>query len=186
MPGRKKTPVASLFKDATSGGKVSKVKCLFCAMVIAKNGTRMMNHIRHCKRCDDVVKVKYLKHDSHTQVQSTVTMGDESEVQIPRERQTMNGPSRSERDCETPTFLNSSMQPSVDSLFLTVTSAGKAAGGVGPSVASRATSTPSKPRTTRIHAMTSFSQQSSQSNKISMYSQTHKFDSIVGQLLGNV
>lgn len=168
MPGRKKTPVASLFKDATSAGKVAKVKCLFCAMVIVKNGTRMMNHIRDCKKCDEVVKVKYLKRDSRAQDQSTVAMGDESEVQRPRETQTKSGPSRSESDCETPTLLYSSMQTSVDSFFRSpsATSVGKAAGGVGPSVASRATSTPSKPRTTGTRATTSFSQQS---NKINTY-----------------
>lgn len=63
MPGRKKTPVAKLFKDVPSDGKVAKVKCLFCSTVVSKNGSRMVNHIEKCKKCDEKIKKKYLTHD---------------------------------------------------------------------------------------------------------------------------
>lgn len=60
MPGRKRSAVAHLFKDVESGGKVAKVKCNFCCVTVAKNGTRMTNHILCCKKCDDQIKRKYL------------------------------------------------------------------------------------------------------------------------------
>ena len=63
MPGRKKTPVAKLFKDVPSDGKVAKVKCLFCSTVLSKNGSRMVNHIEKCKKCGEKIKKKYLTHD---------------------------------------------------------------------------------------------------------------------------
>lgn len=60
--GRKKTPVASLFNDVEDKdvGKVAKVKCKYCSIVLSKNGTRMAQHIASCKKCDEVIKKKYL------------------------------------------------------------------------------------------------------------------------------
>ena len=60
MSGRKKTPVAKLFKDVPSDGKVARVKCLFCSTVLSKNGSRMVKHIEKCKKCDEKIKEKYL------------------------------------------------------------------------------------------------------------------------------
>ena len=59
MPGRKKNPLVKLFKDVISASKTLRVKCLFCNAEIAKNGTRMAQHINNCKSCDEQVKTRY-------------------------------------------------------------------------------------------------------------------------------
>lgn len=60
MPGRKKTPVATLFHPVGKTGKMLKVRCNFCSLEMSMNGTRMAKHIAACKKCDEQIKAKYL------------------------------------------------------------------------------------------------------------------------------
>lgn len=149
MPGRKKTPVSALFKDIPSDGKVGKVKCLFCNMEVAKNGTRMMNHIRDCKKCDEVVKIKYLKKDygAQEQDQSYVSLVAEEIEQRP----------------------SSSRQTSIDALFRNQSALSGGKDEAHESLeTSWATSTPCKatPRMTKPQSRSMFSLQP---NKINNY-----------------
>jgi hypothetical protein len=82
MPGRKRTPLAVLFKDvtATGDGKVTSVKCVFCCSEIAKNGTRMANHIAGCKNCDDKIKLKYLPKPKTRKDSDKLEMSDYEEA----------------------------------------------------------------------------------------------------------
>ena len=50
MAGRKKTPVAKLFKDKKINGKVAKVNCLFSSTILSKKGNHMVNPIQKCKK----------------------------------------------------------------------------------------------------------------------------------------
>lgn len=163
MPGRKKTPVASLFKDITGSGKVAKVKCLFCAMIVAKNGTRMMNHIRDCTKCDEMVKFKYLKPDFSKQNQSagaSGASGDISEIQSPQET-----PISDKGQRETLT------QRPVESFFRSVTPLAQGTleseSGDKTLVTGYASSTPSKPKMSAARKP-----YVSQQSKINMYMDT--------------
>ena len=40
--------------------KTQRVKCLFCSIIISKNGSRMVKHFVKCEKCTDDIKVKYL------------------------------------------------------------------------------------------------------------------------------
>ena len=47
--GRKKVAVSKLFNDVpNSEAKVPRVQCIFCQTSVAKNGTRMKNHVEKC------------------------------------------------------------------------------------------------------------------------------------------
>lgn len=61
--GRKKHPLAHLFKDIvlSGSGKTPRVKCTFCSKETAKNGTRMALHLRKCLKCPPAVKNNYFK-----------------------------------------------------------------------------------------------------------------------------
>ena len=63
----------SLFKDIVSTSKVKRVKCIFCNIEVVKNGTRMVKHIIDCKKCDDIVKRKYVTKDTS---EDTEQVGD--------------------------------------------------------------------------------------------------------------
>lgn len=73
-PGRNKTPVALLFKEISSHGKVPRVKCNFCSAEVAKNGTRMLAHISKCLKCDEQVKMKYINQPSVTSMFSRIIL----------------------------------------------------------------------------------------------------------------
>lgn len=61
MPGRKVTPVHSLFTvTQREGMKVKRAKCKFCFEEVSDNGTRKLAHIQQCLKCPDDVKFKYL------------------------------------------------------------------------------------------------------------------------------
>lgn len=62
MPGRKATAVASLFSSVScSDLKTKREKCNFCGTTIAKNASRMRQHIENCKNCTDNIKMNYLR-----------------------------------------------------------------------------------------------------------------------------
>ena len=76
MPGRKKTAILPLFKDVVVGDfKTPRVKCIFCSTVVAKNSTRMENHIRKCVKCTDDIKHKYV---CFSKEKETTAAGSES------------------------------------------------------------------------------------------------------------
>jgi len=64
--GRKPVEVSCLFKDIQSTGKVYRVKCTFCSKELAKNGSRMKNHVKICVICPNSVKQKYVKSNSNS------------------------------------------------------------------------------------------------------------------------
>ena len=58
--GRTKTTVSTLFKPASQVSKMERVQCSFCNDIMSKSGTRMMMHIKKCKKCPAEVKHKFL------------------------------------------------------------------------------------------------------------------------------
>lgn len=61
MPGRKETPVHSLFnviESETYKGK--RAVCLFCSTEVSNNGTRKKQHILYCLKCGDDIKIRFL------------------------------------------------------------------------------------------------------------------------------
>lgn len=62
MPGRRGTPVSSLFTYRKSKRfKGSRAICKFCFEEVADNGTRKEKHIEKCSNCSKDIKKKYLK-----------------------------------------------------------------------------------------------------------------------------
>ncbi|KAF2353136.1 Histone acetyltransferases subunit 3 [Trinorchestia longiramus] len=120
--GRKKTPVAKLFKDVPSDSKVAKGKCVFCSTVLSKNGSRMVKHIEKGQKCDKKVKVKYLMKDKG---QETVPTDSKTE----KKSQRIDSDSESGRELQflldelsaTSTAIHS-VQRTLDSSFFTSSS----------------------------------------------------------------
>jgi len=61
MPGRKETPVHSLFiYTKNSSFKGTRAICKYCQTEVADNGTRKEHHIKNCQKCTDDIKLTYL------------------------------------------------------------------------------------------------------------------------------
>ena len=57
MGGRRKSILIKHFKPILSDSKVPKIRCIFCLDQLSKNGTRMMQHLKKCKKAPETVTV---------------------------------------------------------------------------------------------------------------------------------
>ena len=57
--GRKKSDFSKFFVGCKSKSKLPRIKCVFCSIEIARNGTRMQNHLLNtCKKIATDIKMK--------------------------------------------------------------------------------------------------------------------------------
>lgn len=66
MPGRKQTPVHTLFTIVGSDNyKGKRAVCKFCFNEVSNNGTRKEKHILECMQCTDDIKLQFLGKRAH-------------------------------------------------------------------------------------------------------------------------